>query len=95
MPLPLSLGYVIFDAVVRYHCFVNVLLPQIKPYNIYVTLAYPPDTDTPGLAEENKTKVHTCLTQYIATLYFQFPRYPKHAPALFSPLLASRDQINL
>ncbi|KAI3374933.1 hypothetical protein L3Q82_021457 [Scortum barcoo] len=29
---------------------------EIKPYNIYVTVAYPPDTDTPGLAEENKTK---------------------------------------
>ena len=24
--------------------------------NIYVTVAYPPDTDTPGLAEENRTK---------------------------------------
>jgi 3-dehydrosphinganine reductase len=24
--------------------------------NIYVTLAYPPDTDTPGFLEENKTK---------------------------------------
>lgn len=31
--------------------------PQMKPYNIYVTVAYPPDTDTPGLAEENKFKV--------------------------------------
>ena len=29
----------------------------MKPYNIYVTVAYPPDTDTPGLAEENKLKV--------------------------------------
>ncbi|KAK1878964.1 3-ketodihydrosphingosine reductase [Trematomus bernacchii] len=29
---------------------------EIKPYNIYVTVAYPPDTDTPGLAEENKSK---------------------------------------
>ncbi|CAK6966848.1 -ketodihydrosphingosine reductase [Scomber scombrus] len=29
---------------------------EMKPYNIYVTVAYPPDTDTPGLAEENKTK---------------------------------------
>ncbi|CAB1317440.1 unnamed protein product [Coregonus sp. 'balchen'] len=29
---------------------------QMKPYNIYVTIAYPPDTDTPGLAEENRTK---------------------------------------
>lgn len=24
--------------------------------NIYVTVAYPPDTDTPGFAEENRTK---------------------------------------
>jgi hypothetical protein len=30
---------------------------QMKPYNIYVTVAYPPDTDTPGFVEENKTKV--------------------------------------
>ncbi|KAK1337506.1 hypothetical protein QTO34_002136 [Cnephaeus nilssonii] len=29
---------------------------QVKPYNVYVTVAYPPDTDTPGFAEENKTK---------------------------------------
>ncbi|XP_012672978.1 3-ketodihydrosphingosine reductase [Clupea harengus] len=29
---------------------------EMKPYNIYVTVAYPPDTDTPGLAEENKLK---------------------------------------
>lgn len=40
---------------------VVVSLLQIKPYNIYVTVAYPPDTDTPGLAEENKTKVITFL----------------------------------
>ncbi|OXB67412.1 hypothetical protein ASZ78_006005 [Callipepla squamata] len=29
---------------------------EVKPYNIYVTVAYPPDTDTPGFAEESKTK---------------------------------------
>ncbi|XP_037643638.1 3-ketodihydrosphingosine reductase [Sebastes umbrosus] len=29
---------------------------EMKPYNIYVTVAYPPDTDTPGLAAENKIK---------------------------------------
>ncbi|MEE6465225.1 hypothetical protein FKM82_006495 [Ascaphus truei] len=28
----------------------------VKPYNVYVTVAYPPDTDTPGFAEENKSK---------------------------------------
>lgn len=34
---------------------------QVKPYNVYVTVAYPPDTDTPGFAEENKTKVSTLV----------------------------------
>lgn len=45
------------------YCSVSVafLLLQIKPYNIYVTVAYPPDTDTPGLAEENKSKVNISL----------------------------------
>lgn len=37
----------------------STILPemQVKPYNVYVTVAYPPDTDTPGYIEENKTKV--------------------------------------
>jgi len=29
---------------------------ELKPYNIYITVSYPPDTDTPGLREENLTK---------------------------------------
>jgi 3-dehydrosphinganine reductase len=29
---------------------------EVKPYNISVTLSFPPDTDTPCLAEENKVK---------------------------------------
>nr|CAH7721856.1 unnamed protein product [Callosobruchus chinensis] len=29
---------------------------EVKPYNISVTLALPPDTDTPGFEAENKTK---------------------------------------
>ncbi|CAK9297666.1 unnamed protein product [Gordionus sp. m RMFG-2023] len=29
---------------------------EVKPYNIRVTLAFPPDTDTPGYAQENLTK---------------------------------------
>ncbi|XP_063494830.1 3-ketodihydrosphingosine reductase isoform X3 [Symphalangus syndactylus] len=29
---------------------------EVKPYNVYITVAYPPDTDTPGFAEENRTK---------------------------------------
>ncbi|XP_026052401.1 3-ketodihydrosphingosine reductase-like isoform X2 [Carassius auratus] len=34
----------------------EALQMEMKPYNIYVAVAYPPDTDTPGFAEENKTK---------------------------------------
>ena len=30
---------------------------EVKPYNIFVTVCFPPDTDTPGLQEENLTKV--------------------------------------
>ena len=30
-----------------------MLYYQVKPYNIRVTVSYPPDTDTPGYAQEN------------------------------------------
>lgn len=71
----------------------NVSIPlQIKPYNIYVTVAYPPDTDTPGLAEENKTKVHTLSTR--ETPKSILPPFLTGSPS-FSSFLASRDQINL
>lgn len=42
----------------------------MKPYNIYVTVAYPPDTDTPGFAEENKCKV--ALASFWWSLVFTF-----------------------
>ena len=29
---------------------------QLKPYNVTVTVSFPPDTDTPGFIEENKDK---------------------------------------
>ncbi|XP_030063371.1 3-ketodihydrosphingosine reductase [Microcaecilia unicolor] len=34
----------------------EALQMEVKPYNIYITVAYPPDTDTPGFQEENKVK---------------------------------------
>nr|XP_009919745.1 PREDICTED: 3-ketodihydrosphingosine reductase isoform X2 [Haliaeetus albicilla] len=34
----------------------EALQMEVKHYNVYVTVAYPPDTDTPGFAEESKTK---------------------------------------
>lgn len=36
----------------------HLYFSQVKPYNIRVTLAFPPDTDTPGYEEENKHKVN-------------------------------------
>lgn len=34
----------------------EALQMELARENIYVTIAYPPDTNTPGFAEENKTK---------------------------------------
>lgn len=31
---------------------------ELKPFNIHVTCSFPPDTDTPGFEEEEKTKVN-------------------------------------
>lgn len=43
---------------------------EVKPYNISVTLALPPDTDTPGLANENKSKpIETKLISGSAGLF--------------------------
>lgn len=36
--------------------FAEALQMEVKPYGVYVTVAYPPDTDTPGLKEENLVK---------------------------------------
>ena len=36
--------------------FAESLQLELARDNIYVTIAYPPDTDTPGFAEENKSK---------------------------------------
>lgn len=94
MPLPLSLVYVIFDAVVRYHCFVNVLLPPDK------AIQYLCDSGLSSWHWHSRTgwgkqDKGTCLSNAVhCNILFPIPQYPKHAPALFSPL-ASRDQINL
>jgi 3-dehydrosphinganine reductase len=34
----------------------ETLRPELKPYGIRVACAYPPDTETPGLARENRDK---------------------------------------
>ncbi|XP_042859597.1 3-ketodihydrosphingosine reductase-like [Penaeus japonicus] len=48
----------------------EALCQEVKPYNITVTVCYPPDTDTPGFEEENKTKpVETKLISESAGLF--------------------------
>ena len=46
---------------------------QVKPYNVYVTVAYPPDTDTPGFAKENQTKVSRPLCALFPVLNARNP----------------------
>lgn len=36
--------------------FAEALQMEVKPFGISVTVNYPPDTDTPGFAEEEKGK---------------------------------------
>lgn len=38
----------------------QVLRMELKAHDIYVCVAYPPDTDTPGFVEENKSKPEEC-----------------------------------
>ncbi|KAJ3639306.1 hypothetical protein Zmor_002671 [Zophobas morio] len=43
---------------------------ELKPYNVFVTLSLPPDTDTPGFETENKTKPQeTILISQAGGLY--------------------------
>ena len=42
---------------------------QITPYNIRLTLAFPPDTNTPGFEEEQKTKVMVMIILVRLNLY--------------------------
>nr|XP_058897283.1 3-ketodihydrosphingosine reductase isoform X1 [Kogia breviceps] len=51
----------------------EALQMEVKPYNVYVTVAYPPDTDTPGFAEENKTKCSAPLDININTVTVSHP----------------------
>ncbi len=39
----------------------EALRHELKPYNINVSVLYPPDTDTPGLEKEAETKPKECL----------------------------------
>ncbi|XP_050397299.1 3-ketodihydrosphingosine reductase [Patella vulgata] len=48
----------------------EALQMELKPYHIRVTLAFPPDTDTPGYAEEQKSKPkETHLISEVAGLF--------------------------
>ena len=44
---------------------------ELTPYNVYVTVSYPPDTDTPGFKTENLDKV-SHLVGNVRHLSFNF-----------------------
>ncbi len=41
---------------------------ELKPQGIRVSVVFPPDTDTPGMANENKTKPYETLEAFSSTL---------------------------
>ncbi len=43
----------------------EALQMELKPYGVYITLAYPPDTNTPGLTLENLNKVFIFIFIFI------------------------------
>ncbi|XP_028392001.1 3-ketodihydrosphingosine reductase-like [Dendronephthya gigantea] len=57
------------------------LLMEVRPHGIGVSIAFPPDTDTPGFEEENKDKPEE--TQLISA-----------SAGVFSPSLVAKDILN-
>ena len=57
------------------------LLMEVQPYDIGVSLAFPPDTDTPGFEEENKDKPEE--TQLISA-----------SAGVYSPSVVAKDILN-
>ncbi|KAL8621700.1 hypothetical protein ACOMHN_024671 [Nucella lapillus] len=49
-------GYTAYSSKFALRGLAESLQMELKPHNIQVTLAFPPDTDTPGYAEEQKSK---------------------------------------
>ncbi len=48
--------------------FSDSLRLELKPLGIDVSVVFPPDTDTPGMAHENKTKPYETLEAFSSTL---------------------------
>uniref|UniRef100_UPI00358E42C9 3-ketodihydrosphingosine reductase n=1 Tax=Myxine glutinosa TaxID=7769 RepID=UPI00358E42C9 len=51
----------------------EALQMEVKPYNIYITVAYPPDTDTPGYQEELKSMLEETVLISKTSGLFQAP----------------------
>lgn len=75
---------------------------QVKPYNVYVTVAYPPDTDTPGFAEENKTKASiplcalfpVCINRKSPFLFSVIPPFSQKIEFLSVYMLAEAFELS-
>jgi 3-dehydrosphinganine reductase len=42
------------------HGLMEVVRSELKPFGVHVSCVFPPDMDTPGFAEENRTKPEEC-----------------------------------
>jgi 3-dehydrosphinganine reductase len=62
--------------------FAEALQMELKPYNIYVSVAYPPDTDTPGYKIEMESK--PLLTKLLS-----------ESGSVFSPEIVAKDIIHM
>ncbi len=62
--------------------FAEALQMELKPYNIYISVAYPPDTDTPGYKIEMETK--PTLTKLLS-----------ESGSVFAPETVAKDIIHM
>ncbi|XP_070574787.1 3-ketodihydrosphingosine reductase-like [Ptychodera flava] len=67
--------------------FAEALQMEVKPYNVYITLSFPPDTDTPGFQTENISKPRETHLISESSGLFQ-PEYV--ANAIFNDALLGR-----
>jgi 3-dehydrosphinganine reductase len=67
----------------------EVLRHELKPYKISVSILYPPETDTPGLKEENKTKPK----EWAATKAMKLFTPEQVSDALIKGILKNKYQI--
>ena len=71
----------------------SVNLFQLKPHNVGVSIAFPPDTDTPGFENENQLKVCS-LSYFIRHLSDGILSYPINVSMMVFYLIVLIDGLD-